>query len=79
MNLEINDYELMVLNQLMAISVELDKQDKLFDKSMDDDSKLVAVTSLLSLSDKLYELSKKRLEEVKKETAVDAEIIEEKE
>lgn len=79
MNLEINDYELMVLNQLMAISVELDKQDKLFDKSMDDDSKLVAVTSLMSLSDKLYELSKKRLEEVKKETAVDAEIIEEKE
>ena len=79
MILEINDYELIVLNQLMAISVELDKQDKLFDKSMDDDNKLVAVTSLMSLSAKLYELSKKRLEEVKKETAVDAEIIEEKE
>lgn len=79
MKLEINDYELIVLNQLMAISVELDKQDKLFDKSMDDDNKLVAVTSLMSLSAKLYELSKKRLEEVKKETAVDAEIIEEKE
>lgn len=32
MKLEINDYELILLNQLMAISVELDKKDELFDK-----------------------------------------------
>lgn len=79
MNLELNDYELIVLSQLMEISAELDKQDKLFDKSMDDDSKLLAVTSMMSLSAKLYKLSEKRLKEVEKETAVDAEIIEEKE
>ena len=79
MNLELNDYELIVLSQLMEISVELDKQDKLFDKSMDDDSKLAAVTSMMSLSVKLYKLSEERLKKVEKETAVDAEIIEEKE
>ena len=79
MNLEINDYELIVLSQLMGISVELDKQDKLFDKNMDDESKMAAVTSMMSLSAKLYKLSEKRLKEVKKEKAVDAEIIEEKE
>lgn len=79
MNLEINDYELIVLSQLMEISAELDKQDKLFDKSMDDDSKLLAVTSMISLSAKLYKLTEERLKKVEKETAVDAEIIEEKE
>lgn len=69
MKLEINDYELLLLSQLMSISVELDKQDKLFDKNMDDDSKLAAVSGMMSLSAKLYDLSVKRLKEVKKEAA----------
>lgn len=67
MKLEINDYELILLSQLMEISVELDKQGKLFDKNMDDDSKLAAVSGMASLSAKLYDLSAKRLEEVRKE------------
>lgn len=69
MILEINDYELILLNQLMTISVELDKKDELFDKNMDADSMIAAVGGMASLSAKLYELSRKRLEEVRKEAA----------
>ena len=67
MILEINDYELILLNQLMTISVELDKKGELFDKNMDAESKLAAVSGMMSLSAKLYDLSVKRLKEVKKE------------
>lgn len=67
MILEINDYELILLNQLMTISVELHKKDELFDKNMDAESKLAAVSGMMSLSAKLYDLSVKRLKEVKKE------------
>lgn len=67
MILEINDYELMLLTQLMSIAVELDKKDELFDKNMDAESKLAAVSGMMSLSAKLYDLSVKRLKEVKKE------------
>lgn len=69
MILEINDNELILLNQLMSISVELDKKDELFDKNMDENSMLVAVSGMMSLSAKLYDLSVKRLKEVKKEAA----------
>ena len=67
MILEINDYELILLNQLMSIAVELDKKGELFDKNMDAESKLAAVSGMMSLSAKLYDLSVKRLKEVKKE------------
>lgn len=67
MILEINDNELIILNQLMAISVELDKKDELFDKNMDADSIIAAVHGMATLSAKLHDLSVKRLKEVKKE------------
>lgn len=67
MILEINNYELILLNQLMSIAVELDKKGELFDKNMDAESKLAAVSGMMSLSAKLYDLSVKRLKEVKKE------------
>ena len=79
MKLEINDYELIILNQLMTIAVELDKKDELFDKNMDADSIIAAVHGMASLSAKLYELSRKRLEEVRKEAAADEEITAKKE
>ena len=71
MKLEINDYELILLNQLMAISVELDKKDELFDKNMDADSMIAAVYGMACLSAKIHDLSVKRLKEVKKEAAAD--------
>lgn len=79
MKLEINDYELILLNQLMAISVELDKKDELFDKNMDADSKIAAVSGMASLSAKLYEISKKRLKEVREEETTGKESTDKKE
>lgn len=79
MKLEINDYELILLNQLMTIAVELDKKDELFDKNMDADSIIAAVHGMATLSAKLYDLSLKRLKEAKKEAAVDKESTDKKE
>lgn len=79
MKLEINDYELIILNQLMTIAVELDKKDELFDKNMDADSIIAAVHGMASLSAKLYDLSVKRLKEVEEESAADKEITAKKE
>lgn len=79
MKLEINDNELIILNQLMTISVELDKKDELFDKNMDADSKLAAVSGIASLSSKLYEIAKKRLKEEREEETTGEESTDKKE
>ena len=79
MKLEINDYELILLNQLMAISVELDKKDELFDKNMDADSKIAAVSGMARLSSKLYDIAKKRLKEVREEETTGKESTDKKE
>ena len=79
MKLEINDYELILLNQLMSISVELDKKDELFDKNMDADSIIAAVHGMASLSAKLYDLAKKRLKEVREEETTGKESTDKKE